>query len=90
MIHVIAECPTLFQERNTLWDFIVDDLNVNLSVRLSCLSDLSFVDVISGRPWSGFDDTLTQEELDSFYINIAMILHKNFHKAFIDNYSWFH
>ena len=37
MIHVIAECPTLFQERNTLWDFIVDDLNVNLSVRLSCL-----------------------------------------------------
>ena len=90
MIHVIAECPKLFQERNTLWDFIVDDLNVNLSVRLSCLSDLSFVDVISGRPWSGFDDTLTQEELDSFYINIAMILHKNFHKAFIDNYSWFH
>jgi exonuclease III len=87
--HIITDCPLLYEERNILWSFIVDEMDVELSVMLTRLSNRRFTDTLCGRPLSGFDHTLTSDDnTDKFYIGIAMILQEHFHKGLVENYEW--
>ena len=47
--HIVTQCPLLHEERNTLWEFVIDCVDVNTSVRLFHLEDEKFVDWLSGR-----------------------------------------
>jgi len=90
VVHVVTKCPTLCEARNILWDFLVNEMDVELSVELSYLSDEICTDILCGRPWSGFDDKLSCDEKDTLFSEIAVILHKHFSKGFMQNYTWFH
>ncbi len=87
--HLIAECPTLYQERNILWEYIIDTVDVRRSVALSCLEDKHFTDIILGGKWTGLD-SIDTEVKDKLYCEIVLIIHKQFLKGFKSNYSWFH
>ena len=51
--HIICECSHFMEERNILWDFIIDTLDVQRSVAISCMEDKLFTDSILGRKWTG-------------------------------------
>ena len=42
--HIIAQCPSLYAERNVLWDYIIDNCSVQKSVRIASLDDIDFID----------------------------------------------
>jgi hypothetical protein len=88
VVHIITECPELYNERNSLWDFILDELDVELSVRISCLSDESFTDIVCGLPWSRFNITMSTEAMDKLYSGISRILQEQFQHGFAKNYTW--
>lgn len=87
--HVIAECPALFQERNILWDYILDTLDVSKSVALSCIDDKQFTDFVFGISLQCFQDTDT-DTMDNFYCNVFGIIQEHFYCGFKSNYEWFH
>jgi sorting nexin-29 len=85
--HIIAECPQLSDERNILWDYILDNMDVHRSVAISCMEDWKFVDILLGGNWTGFND-MDVVDVDSFYNNISVILTEHFNIGLKLNYEW--
>ncbi len=86
--HVVAECPSLFQERNILWDYILNTLDVRRSVVLSCLDDDQFTDFVCGVHWTGLDN-MDNDTVHDFLGSILVIIYEHFYHCFTENYEWF-
>jgi hypothetical protein len=84
--HLIAECPLLYEERNILWDCILDTLDVRTSVKLSSVDDSQFTDILFGKKWNGFSRLSC---IDDLYCKIAIIMSKHFICGYQINYPWF-
>jgi len=70
VIHCIAECPNLMQERNLMWDTIINVLDVSESIDLFNRDDDDIVDIFLGKSW----DKLLRKEttyIDNFYTSLA-------------------
>ena len=85
--HIITQCPPLYQERNILWDYIMDTLDVRLSVRLSCMEDERFLEKLILSTWNGFS-RLTDKQTDTWYHGLAKVVHEQFINGFQANYPW--
>lgn len=85
--HVITQCPTLYQERNVLWDYIMDTLDVRQSVKLSCMEDEQFLETVLFKTWKGFRN-MSQEMIDKWYCGIAEIICEHFIHGCSANYEW--
>jgi len=84
--HLIAEYPVLYEERNILWDCILNTLDVRISVKLSSIDNSQFTDILFGRKWHGFSQLLCIDEL---YCKTAKVLSQHFLSAYKRNYPWF-
>ena len=62
----------MMEPRNILWDYIIDTIDVSVSVQMCCL-----LDTIFGVYWSGFDDMDTMT-LDELICGIAVIIYGHF------------
>ena len=81
VVHVITQCPQLYQERNVLWDNIIDNMDVTSSVIISSLSDEQFVDWICNGSGNNPNTKLMT-------VKNAQIIHNLFMKGFTDNFNW--
>jgi hypothetical protein len=52
--HVLMHCERLLDERNTMWDDILDYLDVHTEVRLVSMEDADIIQVILGKRWNGY------------------------------------
>jgi len=86
--HLISQCTTLVVERNELWDFLVNELDVELSATLFNLADEEFSDIICGRVWNLLESTWTTSEIDKLYSGISALMKKLYSQGFRDNYIW--
>ena len=86
--HAVAECPALYEERNTMWDYIIDNLDVQRGVDLACKDDEQFADFLCGAKWTGFENTC-QADIELFYFGLVNIFVKHFFKCITSNYEWF-
>jgi endonuclease/exonuclease/phosphatase family metal-dependent hydrolase len=82
--HIIAQCPRLIEERNILWEFIIDSVDVNTSVHLFHLEDKSFVDWLLG----GHSALSGREDIQIVYPELSQLIYRLFHKHFKLNYNW--
>ena len=82
--HIVTQCPLLHEERNTLWEFIIDCVDVDTSVRLFHLEDEKFVDWLFGgcRNLSGRLDT------ETIYPELSRLIQRLFYKHVQINYKW--
>ena len=85
--HIITQCPPLYQERNILWDYTMDTLDVRLSVKLSCMEDERFLEKLILSTWNGFS-RLTDKQTDTWYHGLAKVVHEQFINGFQANYPW--
>ncbi len=85
--HVITQCPTLYEERNVLWEYIMDTLDVRQSVHVSCMDDEQFLETVLFNIWNGFR-IRSQDETDKWYCGIAGIICEHFFHNFTINYDW--
>ncbi len=85
--HVLCECPSLYEERNILWNYVTNTLDVRRSVALFSMTDELFTDIILGRQWAGFT-SLQTDFVEQFYWSISDIIINHFKKGFINNYKW--
>ena len=83
--HVITESHLLYEQRNVLWDRLLDRLDVNTSVNLSSIEDSLFTDICFGKQWNGFRNV---QDVEALYADVATILSKNFIIGFKSNYNW--
>ena len=75
------------EERNILWDFIIDTLDVQRSVTISCMEDKQFTDSILGRKWVGLTN-MNNKAKEQFIWGTIKIIYDHFLKGFTDNYKW--
>ena len=82
--HVITECHLLYEQRNVLWDRLLDRLDVNTNVNLSSIEDSLFTDICFGKKWNGFRNV---QDVEALYADVATILSQNFIIGFKSNYN---
>ena len=82
--HIITQCPRLHEERNTLWDFIIDCVDVETSTRLFHLEDETLVDWLFG----GHRGLCGQQDLEIMYPELSQLIHRLFYMHVKANYNW--
>ena len=87
--HLIADCPALYQERNILWDYIIDSVDIYCGMSLSNMNDEQFVDILCGQKWTGFRFS-NNVNLKKFYSGLSDIIVKHFWVKICMNYEWLH
>ena len=65
--HVMIRCEGLLQERNTMWDKLLDSVDVYAEVHLLNQGDSNILDILLGRKWS----KLTEDVNIGIFYNIV-------------------
>ena len=82
--HIITQCPLLNEERNTLWEFVIDSVDVETSVRLFHLADETFVDWLFG----GLRNLSGRRDIQIIYPELSRLILRLFYKQVKMNYKW--
>ena len=82
--HIITQCPRQDDERNTLWEWIIDYVDVDTSVRLFHLEDEKFVDWLFG----GHCDLTKHQDIENMYPVMLRLVQRLFYEHVKVNYKW--
>ena len=85
VVHIINVCTVFVAERSSLWDGIIDLVDVHASVELFNMTDEDFTYIVLGKSWHRLSN---REHRDRFYSAIASIL-CNFIYGITANYDWY-
>jgi exonuclease III len=66
--HVMMRCEGLLEERNTMWDKLLDSVDVYAEVHLLNQGDSNILDIMLGRKWSKLTEDV---EIGTFYNIVA-------------------
>ena len=82
--HIFMYCIYLNDIRNTMWDDMINVLNVELSVELWNKPDHEILDIMLGARWSALRDRSLREE----FLDVIVKYTETFNSAIKKNLSW--
>ena len=82
--HIFMYCIYLNDIRNTMWDDMINVLNVELSVELWNKPDYEILDIMLGARWSALRDRALREE----FLDVIVKYTETFNSAIKKNLLW--
>ena len=69
--HVMMRCEGLLAERNTMWDKLLDAVDVHAEANLLNKCDMNILDILLGRRWSKLTNA---SDINNFYCTISQFV----------------